>query len=310
MSWCIRAFFVGAMLVVAASCRQATPPPGQNAAPPNVAKVSATRDPSTGHIYMCPMDRDVRSYEPGTCPRCKMTLVADIPEPAEYRLDLDVDGSPMPGQPTRLTFRVFDPWKGNPVTKFAVVHEKLFHAFIVSRDLEFFIHDHPKWTGQTFDYDIAFPKPGMYRVLGDFYPEAATPQLLTQTVFVPGADSAPRRLARDYSTKQAENLKVDFSTYPEAPVAGGSALLRVTLSPADGIERLLGAWGHLLAVSDDLIDMMHEHPSVGDGGPEMQFRLIFPRAGMYRVWMQFQRNGVVNTAHFDIKVASRLPDAV
>jgi hypothetical protein len=32
----------------------------------------------------------------------------------------------------------------------------------------------------------------------------------------------------------------------------------------------------------------------------MQFNLVFPRARVYRVWVQFQRNGVVNTAHFDV----------
>jgi hypothetical protein len=58
----------------------------------------------------------------------------------------------------------------------------------------------------------------------------------------------------------------------------------------------------MLAASDDLIDMMHEHPFLADGGPEMQFSLVFPRPRVYRVWVQFQRNGVVNTAHFDIPV--------
>jgi hypothetical protein len=32
------------------------------------------------------------------------------------------------------------------------------------------------------------------------------------------------------------------------------------------------------------------------------FNVIFPRARTYRVWVQFQRKGVVNTAHFDIPV--------
>jgi hypothetical protein len=257
---------------------------------------------------MCPMDRDIRSYEPGTCPRCRMELVISIPEPAEYRLDLAVTPTPRRNQPVHLKFSVFDPWKGSLVTKFGVVHEKLFHAFIVSRDLEFFVHDHPEWTGGSFVYDIAFPKPGMYRILGDFYPEAATPQLLTQTLFVAGNEAPAHRLVPDYSLKQAENLRVELSTNPPSPLAGAPTQLRFTLSPGAGIERLLGAWGHLLAGSDDLIDMMHEHPSLADGGPEMQFSLVFPRPRTYRVWVQFQRDGVVNTAHFDVRVGSQPRD--
>ena len=34
----------------------------------------------------------------------------------------------------------------------------------------------------------------------------------------------------------------------------------------------------------------------------MQFNFKFPRARVYRVWVQFQRKGVVNTVHFDVPV--------
>ena len=117
----------------------------------------------------------------------------------------------------------------------------------------------------------------------------------------------PARLARDYSGKQAANLRVEMTTNPPNPIAGEPTQLRFSLSPGTGIERLLGAWAHMLAASDDLIDMMHEHPSLADGSPEMQFTLIFPRSRMYRVWVQFQRDGVVNTAHFDVPVAVEHP---
>ena len=52
----------------------------------------------------------------------------------------------------------------------------------------------------------------------------------------------------------------------------------------------------------DLIDMMHTHPFIADGGSEMQFNLVFPRPRMHRVWVQFQRDGVINTVHFDVPV--------
>ncbi len=164
-------------------------------------QTAQTPNPSTDSIWICPMDRDIRKHNPGTCPRCGMKLVTDIPEPVEYHMDLAVSPAPMPGQRVRLTLEVFDPWKGNPVKNFSIVHEKLFHAFIVSRDLSFFVHDHPEWNGTSFTYDIAFPKAGMYRVLGDFYPEASTPQLITQTVFVPGDEYPIPPLTRDYAVE-------------------------------------------------------------------------------------------------------------
>ena len=58
----------------------------------------------------------------------------------------------------------------------------------------------------------------------------------------------------------------------------------------------------MLVGSDDLIDLIHTHPFIADGGPQMQFNVYFPRPRMYRIWVQFQRKGVVNTAIFDVSV--------
>ena len=257
-----------------------------------------------GGVYICPMDPDVRSNNPGVCARCGMKLAQGIPDPVEYHLDLMVKPrSPKVGEKTDLTFEIHDPWKDRQVTKFQVVHEKLFHMFVVSEDLEAFVHDHPVLEEDgDFHFQIKFPKPGMYRVLGDFYPDGATPQLIAKTVLVPGEPPAPAKLERDYSTKKTENMQVELVTDPPKPIAGSKTLMFFKLNPADGFEKYLGAWGHMLAASDDLIDMIHTHPFLADGGPQVQFNVVFPRAQMYRVWVQFQRKGVVNTAHFDVPV--------
>jgi hypothetical protein len=109
-------------------------------------------------------------------------------------------------------------------------------------------------------------------------------------------------LPRDYSTKQAENMQVEMTTDPPQPIAAQKTQIYFKLTPADGLEKYIGVWAHMLAASDDLIDMIHTHPFIADGGPQVQFSLEFPRARTYRVWVQFQRKGVVNTAHFDIPV--------
>jgi heavy metal-binding protein len=250
------------------------------------------------------MDPDVRSNSPGKCARCGMALVAGLPDPVEYHLDLSVAPRPVrAGEPASLTFAVHDPWKDRPVANFQVVHEKLFHMFVVSQDLQVFLHNHPTLGSDgKFHYDYVFPKAGMYRILGDFYPDGATPQLIAKTLIVPGAAPKPTKLARDYSTKDAENMAVELVTEPQQPVSGAKTQMQFRVKPGDGLEKYLGAWGHMLVASDDLIDMIHEHPFIADGGPQIQFNVIFPRAKSYRVWVQFQRKGVINTAHFDIPV--------
>jgi hypothetical protein len=88
-------------------------------------------------------------------------------------------------------------------------------------------------------------------------------------------------------------------------------LIDFTLSDADGrpisdLEPFLGAWGHMFIVSADLADAVHSHPITpltDPGGPRIVFRQRFPRAGTYRVWVQFQRGGQVATLPFTVAVA-------
>ena len=255
-------------------------------------------------VFSCPMDPEVRSNSAGVCSRCGMKLVAGVPDPIAFHMDLNVTPrAPKTGDIAKLEFLVHDPWKDKPVTNFQVVHEKLFHMFVVSQDLQFFLHNHPTLRPDgVFEYNLIFPKPGMYQILGDFYPDGATPQLLPKTVIVPGEPPPPVSLTRDYSPKNTENMKVELETDPPAPIAGMKTILNFKVSPADGFEKLLGAWGHMLTASDDLVDLTHSHPFIADGGPKVQFNAVFARARTYRIWVQFQRNGVVNTAQFDIPV--------
>src|SRR5688572_28372002 len=128
-------------------------------------------EPPKEVVYVCPMDPDIRSHNPATCSRCGMKMVSGIPDPVEFHLNLTaIPRAPQPGQPARLKFEVHDPWKNNPVTNFQLIHEKFFHAFVISQDLEFFLHDHPTLgLDGAFHYNIAFPKAGVYRVFGDFF---------------------------------------------------------------------------------------------------------------------------------------------
>ena len=267
--------------------------------------VASTPDPSQGVVYVCPMDADIRSDKPGACRRCGMALVAGIPDPVEFHLDLQViPPAPEPRRQAVLQFLVHDPWKDRPVDAFNVVHEKLFHTFVVSEDLQFFEHGHPRFVASgVFQYPITFPKPGMYRVLSDFYPVGAMPQLMTGTVLVPGASPGSGHLERDYSSKTGANMHVSLETIPDPPTAGNRTQMRFTLDTAEGeLQQYLGAWGHMLVASEDLIDMMHEHPFRTDGGGQVEFEVVFPRATTYRVWVQFQKNEVVNTVQFDVPV--------
>jgi hypothetical protein len=263
---------------------------------------------AAGSGFICPMDKDVRAAAAGKCPRCGMKLVANLPDPIEYRLDLrmTLDSS--------LEFRVRHPKTGQTVREFETMHERIMHAFLISADLSDFAHDHPlPQPDGTFTLPVKLARRTPYRVVADFYPKGGTPQFLAKTIFPLGANLvAPPKLTADRAAKSAANLNVELTTEPAEPVAGQETLLFFRVKPNEGLEPYLGAWGHLLAASDDLVDIVHDHPLYVDGVPppelraaspgQIQFNLIFARERIYRVWVQFQRLGVVNTVAFTIPV--------
>src|SRR6185295_18641320 len=158
--------------------------------------------------FVCPMDRDVRTLAPGKCPKCGMKLVAGLPDPVEYPVDLKL------GKDGLMTFRMLEPRTGRPVTHFLEVHEKLFHLFLVSKDLRYFAHEHPVLQSDgSFTYASKLPGGGQYRVLCDFFPEGGTPQLVAKTIILPGEPVA-------VPVRPANNLEASLVMAPVKAIAG------------------------------------------------------------------------------------------
>jgi hypothetical protein len=266
-------------------------------APPPLAEI----------VFVCPFDRTVRSRTPGECTRRgrSTALVAEVPEPLEFPVVLATRPQILrPAEIGQLRFTVRDPWEGKLVERFTIVHERPLHVFLVSEDLDYFLHDHPRWDRGGFTLPVRLPRSGHYRALADFLPEAATPQLAAKSVFVAGSRMPAPVLEPDYSPKKGANLTIALDVAAADPMAGASTTLHFDLSPETGLEPYLGAPGHLFAASDDLIDLVHAHPIATEPAPTVIFQAIFPRPRTYRVWAQFQREGTVNTVHFDVRVRS------
>lgn len=237
-----------------------------------------------------------------------MQLVLGLPAPAEYPVVLRTAPRAVdPGTPVRLELEVLRPGTGERQTDFETIHEKLFHLFWVSLDLQDFRHEHPVLGRDgIFRIDTEFQQPGTYRLMCDFYPSGGTPQMFPMTLTTRGfegpVETSGPVLHEDLRPKRGQNLGVSLSTEPPAPIAGQLTLLFFELNTARGLQKFLGAWAHMLAVKDDLVTMIHGHPSIADGGTRIQMNVIFPEPGMYRVWVQVQRRKKVNTVPFTIAV--------
>jgi hypothetical protein len=271
--------------------------------------VGETDRPDT---HWCPMHPDVRASGPATCSLCGMDLVR-IPPPkiGEYGLDVAVASAREAGGALRLRFVVRDPESGEPVRQFIEVHERLFHLFVISRDLARFEHVHPhRREDGSFELTLGL-EAGEYVLIADFLPAGGTPQMVHRAIVTPTYTARlfepPPRPEATPPEQTAGGLRVRLDTPDLAPLKPSTLRFIVsdasTGQPVTDLEPYLGASGHLLVVSPDLTAAIHGHPEGPFGaGPVVTFDPILPRAGLYKLWVQFQRGGGVITVPFVIEV--------
>ena len=254
---------------------------------------------ATAEAYTCPMHLEIRTSAPGKCPKCDMPLVAANPAISEeFGLRMEsAPAQPKPGEKVRLQFQVNDPRTGQQVKQFQLMHDKLFHLFIISQDLKQFQHIHPTFQPDgSFVVETVLPDPGNYKVYCDVYPAEGVPQViqrnLTTAGYTPDLLSSAARIAPDatltkigqlvkVAPENAEKLGVELQQLPRAAVnsikvdlkpdppeiiAGRPVTLKYHLTDAKTGEEVrdllpyLSAWGHTLILSEDQSDYVHSHP--------------------------------------------------
>jgi hypothetical protein len=217
-------------------------------------------------------------------------------------------------------------------------HGKLLHLFLVKKDgLGAMAHLHPLAVDSlTFESALPPLPPGDYFVFADAVHENGFAETMVQSVtldaapamgwnpsdpddaiFTGGGVGTPSRFD-DGST-----LSWDGANRPH--VAGADAGLHFTLRDARGaplsVETYMGMAAHAVVVRDDGTVFVHLHPMGTTPGigtmPAMASELpgtlafpwAFPKAGHYRVWVQFRRGGTIRSAAFDVQVARSSPSA-
>jgi heavy metal-binding protein len=275
--------------------------------------------PDNETAYMCPMHPDLTSDKPGTCPRCSMNLVLATPfDMRDYRLEFQtVPRVVKAGVKITLQFRVSHPGTGEPIKKFELVHDRPYHVFVISQDMTQFFHIHPAQRPDgTWAVDVTLPQPGYYKVLSDFLPSGGSSQFIARPIVTAGytgdliASSAHLEPDRDL-TKTIDDITAEVTYDPKRFVAGVYGHLRFHLTnaatgtPIKDLQTYLGAFGHTLIMSEDMVEYVHSHPienvPPGEnveglrGGPDVAFEGLMPKPGRYRAWTQFRRHDKIYT---------------
>lgn len=219
---------------------------------------------------------------------------------------------PQAGEATQLLLQILDD-NGQPITKFALLHEKLVHLIVVREGLDVFSHLHPLVDASgNITIEHVFPKAGQYRLFADHQPEGQTPGLARGELIVAGDDESAAALVPNASDEIAVGeIKAHIAFQP----GDQETTVRFHLvDPSDqvvsNLQPYLGAMGHLVIISADGAEYVHAHPlSESQTAPEgvVEFAAHFPKPGLYKAWGQFQRHDAVFTVPFVLQHSTAHP---
>lgn len=200
------------------------------------------------------------------------------------------------------------------IANFDTFQEKLMHLIAVSDDLQFFSHLHPTYKQNgRFEVEASFPKAGGYTLFSDYKPSGKTEQVsVMKTRVIGNTPTAPAiNLNR---TKIFGNTKVNLTLDQSGLKAGEEVMLAFDLreaasnQPVKDLQPYLGERGHLVIIKQSSpltkVDYIHAHAHGMENNPpgEVHFMTNFPKAGKYKLWGQFNRNGRIVTADFWVNV--------
>lgn len=206
------------------------------------------------------------------------------------------------------------------------VHEKEMHVLVISEDLATFDHIHPEAvTWNFYSGTYKFPHAGTYWIFVDHTPPGQAQTISRFRVNVAGSTYRPTDL-RESTLRDVTRDGVRATLTVNQPMEAGRDLsFRFALSDAqtganiNDLQPYLGAWGHVLFVRKAGDQVIHAHPKEENPAPQspwvhshalpgpspaaIETISGFKAPGLYKVWLQVQRNGSVLTFPFVLSVA-------
>lgn len=218
------------------------------------------------------------------------------------------------GVPVTFAFQILQ-YDGTPLIKYKEQHDKLLHMIIARRDLTNFQHVHPNLGPDgVWRVPVTFAEAGEYKVFADFFPLWGIHNTVVAADVSVAGDYQPHALPEVSNTTTVDGYTL---TMKGSLSAGKMSNLTISIAkdgkPVTDLEPYLAAYGHLVVLRDGDMAYLHVHPTgtPGDGktkpGPDIEFMATPPTFGTYRMYLDFQHQGVVRTAVFTVNVGGKNP---
>lgn len=261
------------------------------------------------HEYSCPMHPDVKSDQPGKCPKCGMELQHTDGATANttaYEMRFAVNpATPEAGKAAKLSFT--PKIKGNETALVPLdeVHTKKMHIIVASKDLGWYDHIHPEYQADgSYLVTEQFPAGGEYIIFADYTPTGGGNHVERLTVNVSGTPKKPESFTTQNLSTKTDGYTVTLKPAGDRFLTNNMNHIAVDVmqngKPVTAFEDIMGVKGHLVILSGDGQKYLHVHPEEQDG--KLDMHTSFDHAGLYRAFFQFQTNGKVHTSYFTLEV--------
>lgn len=240
---------------------------------------------------------------------------ANANKPQPYKLKVvEWPAQATAGKPTNLKLQVISSKTGAVHKAFDEAHTMFFHLLLASKDLNWFLHEHPHMDKNgTWSIPITFPAGGDYWIYGDVAPAGEGSRVLITKVTVKGKKPTWNTKLTVSRSATDGGLKGLLSTLEPIQI-GRKATIQVKLfdqktgMPAGDTVKWLGAAGHMMIFHKDGQTVVHSHPAEDEANDALvkqgvvRFTGRFPKPGLYKVYAQFDWRGAVRTLGFAIEV--------
>ena len=192
-------------------------------------------------------------------------------------------------------------------------HTKKVHIFIISDNLEYYRHIHPKAEGEIGLYSFEwneFDKTRNYRIWADVI-HAKTGKQEYLSFRMKGFNQEPIQETKNmsFTASNGMNFKISFDKRVKSDT---DLTMKFTVSdktgkPFHGLEPVMGAFAHAVGFSGGSENIIHTHPlgdevMEGKGGPDLFFHINFSKKGYTKLWLQVKIEGKDYFLPFGVEV--------
>ena len=205
-------------------------------------------------------------------------------------------------------FKLVDNGQGKNITDQDLneSHTKKLHFIIYDAALKEFSHVHPIYSADKWSVELNLPVSGRYSVWvqGELL-DGTEFSVKTQALVVNGAAENPLVSLPDQRSGTDNRTSLDLAKTKIR--AGKMTMLTFKVTRTDGLQPImapyLGALAHVIATPADGGELIHVHPMEGSEPNTGMLHATFPKAGPYRLWVQFIEHDELITIPLSVLVS-------